>query len=89
MVERVAKAMFDSFQETQVAHPHRNAWNSRIGLGLQPYYREAARAAIRALREPTEEMLERGQGCLDFTPIKDCVDQARKVWVGMIWAALE
>ncbi len=55
LVELVAKAMFESFQDTQDNHLRRDTWDSQIGRGLQPYYREAAKAAIKVIasHDPT------------------------------------
>ena len=41
-------------------------------------------AAIKAMQKPTKDMLETGQACLDCVPINHCVEQANKVWRGMI-----
>ena len=54
MVERVARAIFKNFQETQDNHLRKDTWEQRPDL--TPYHMAAARAAIAAMREPTEEM---------------------------------
>ena|SRR5947209_775032 len=54
MVERVARAMFESTR----THTHvGEIWDSRIAE-TQDWYRGTARAAIAAMREPTEAMIE-------------------------------
>lgn len=54
-VEAAARAMFDSFQETQDAHLRRDTWDSQHGLALQPYHRAAARAALEAAESVRKE----------------------------------
>ncbi|MBB3411178.1 hypothetical protein FHT87_005131 [Rhizobium sp. BK316] len=70
MVTRVARAI------GKVADPH-TPWNE-CGSGFKEICAEFARAAIEALREPTEEMLE---------PFDDLY-QAESVWELMINGAL-
>lgn len=52
-------------------------------------YTPMARAVLAAMREPTDGQTEHGQAALDYTPIKDCEQQAKQVWGAMIDAALE
>ena len=74
MIERVAQAFYKHFfegdwpPETEVD----------IGMGADDF-REAARAAIEAMREPTEAMAE--------TVVDD--DDAKAIWRDMIDAALK
>lgn len=74
MVERVARA----FYEAQFVNVNRIEWETRSRQGRNEYMR-AARAAIAAMRDPTEAMLEAGPP----EPYMDC-----GVWAKMIDAAL-
>ena len=48
-----------------------------------------AKAALEALKEPTEELIDCGQAALDCVPINRCVEQSQQVWQSMIQAALD
>lgn len=53
MIERVAKALYDNMC---LANPHVMVTWEALQLDLKSYYSELARAAIEAMREPTDEM---------------------------------
>ena len=78
MVERVAEAIVKRRYEIMMAKGG--------PVLVEPL--ELARAAIEAMLEPTEEMIDDGQASLDCTPINRCVEQATKVFTSMIQAAL-
>lgn len=59
MVERVAKAMYGG--DADVFLTGHNPWDTCAAV-IQEAYRREARAAIAAMREPTEAMLKRGAG---------------------------
>lgn len=84
MIERVARVL----AEKDGVHPD---W-SATGMGMpgpednEPgwkLYEEEARAAIEAMREPTDAMVVAGRDETDWEP------KARAVWSSMIDAALE
>lgn len=82
MIERVAAAIY-------AVQPHLNTgkpvpWLELIGP-LREKSIELARAAIEAMREPTEEMMDAGESA-DPTPERDT--NAIRVWGRMIDAAL-
>lgn len=79
MIEKVARAIFNDFQETQDGHLKKNKWED--SLASQPYFISAAKAAIEAMREPTEEMIDAGAYDLDITiktQYQAMIDQALK-----------
>jgi len=55
MIERVAKALFEYQQSLSTLAPEK--WEY---IGIKNYWYNVARVAIEAMREPTEEMIERG-----------------------------
>ncbi|KKW92634.1 hypothetical protein [Sphingobium chungbukense] len=59
----------------------RDDWNKWAEFDRQPY-RDQAIAALKALRDPTPEMVEAGQAV-------DCTITAEPVWQAMIDAALD
>lgn len=76
MIERVARAIFQAEYSGGEADEFRWERSSDV-------YREQARAALMALRDPTNPMLDAGRGETDWEPL------ARAVWDSMIDAALE
>jgi len=79
MIERVARAIFRA-DYPEEGEGSEIAWEKRAH-----WYSEAARAAIEAMREPTEEMSEAGN-----VPTYQWVDNtADDVWSRMIDAALK
>ncbi len=102
MVERVARAIclhrgIDPNGRESLLIPGEGA---RGVFGWQMYAAEAAVAIIAHVtaldkagyaivpQEPTEAMVDHGQGALDYTPIFRCEAQAIKVWRAMVGAAL-
>jgi hypothetical protein len=84
MIERIARAIF--FRMNSVMHDHEKLWRECL---QQNVYRDCARAAVEAIREPTEKMKFGGHVALEnitngvenraVTPI---------VWKAMIDASL-
>jgi hypothetical protein len=74
IVERVADAIFTALNDTVP--------------GFEDRRQIVAYAAIKAMQNPTADMVDAGQACLDHTPIYLCSQQAKKVWRGMIARAL-
>lgn len=84
MVERVARALYEVSPEWdsgeaidghQVTPPSQIKWETIVECNEDEPYREAARAAIAAMREPTEEML------------RGVPDWDRAAWLTMIGVA--
>lgn len=48
-IEKIARAIFQSFQDTQDNHLRKETWDG--SPGLRPYYLAAARAALEVVRE--------------------------------------
>ena len=86
--EDVARAIAEvEFQEKH-GHPATTAFVMHTPSEFGLRRADAAIAAVYAFTEtPTEEMVERGQGCLDCVPINRCEQQAKQVWAGM-WHTL-
>lgn len=81
MIERVARQIF----ETNITVYLRLSMDfSEQTVSVQEQYRGLARAAIEAMREPTEAMEE---AALDVRPLM-LPDSPREVWGAMIDAAL-
>lgn len=81
MIERVARQIF----ETNITVYLRLSMDfSEQTVSVQEQYRGLARAAIEAMREPTEAMEE---AALDVRPLM-LPDSPREVWEAMIDAAL-
>jgi len=78
MVERVAKAICEAYghyPDERVASSGKEAWEYKV---------REARAAIRALMEPTEEMVSKGSdGSSQYA-----ADLAKHTWQAMLTAAL-
>lgn len=65
MDERVARAMcLDRDPDDKSGGPHPLGLWLDEGEAWWTGYKDAARLAIKAMREPTESMLDRGYGCL-------------------------
>lgn len=80
MIERVARALFDELNKSIEVDGWRRDWES-CGTYLRDCFREAARVAIEAMREPTTEMWSAGQ--------REVYEgSARDAWAAMIDAAL-
>ncbi len=78
MIERVAKAIYDNMC---LANPHVMTTWEALPWDLKSYYSELARAAIKAMMEPTDEMLS--ESGIFIT------DNARVAWQAMIQSALQ
>jgi len=84
MIERVARALCDDTLKR---------WRSPIGVQSEPWreFIPAARAAIEAMREPTDEMKKKGQ--IEFLGYNSDFDPPSvplvNAWDAMIDAALE
>lgn len=76
MIERVARALYEDRFGPSVA-----PWSQLKDAHKAPYISDA-RAAIAAMREPTERMAQAGDDLHDFA-------SARLFWSHMIDAALE
>lgn len=82
MVERVAKAIFISLYDAE------EYWPDRVGqadLWIADDFRRCTRAAIAAMREPTEPMID----AFSASHIYDQRDLVRKHWRAMINEALK
>ena len=84
MIERVARALEADYIRT-----------SGVRLDMNPSwapFRQSARAAIEAMREPTDKMLTAG-GSVDaghaWSPKKELVASPGSVWTAMIDEALK
>ena len=90
MIDRVAEALAQSFRDT-VAKVSGQSWEETgVTLPSREVFERYARAAIEAMREPTEAMVQ--SGCVwfrqydpDFDPLSDNINNA---WQAMIDAAL-
>ena len=80
MVERVARALVEDWHKHNPASM--KAWDEQPDFG-QDNARRAARAAIEAMREPTEAMMVPSRLILDTWD-----DDMFRVWNAMIDAAL-
>lgn len=80
MVERVAKAIYEEDDPWHVAFPWPNLTKTQAGVDA---YRRCARAAIEAMREPTEAMERAGLREMTIDPA-----WAKPAWQAMISAAL-
>lgn len=78
MVERVAEAIASYVHPERATSP--NYWSKWVLEEDKVKWRGEARAAIRAMREPTVDILEAG-------PVEPYMD--RDVWANMIDAALK
>lgn len=87
MIERVAKALYENFFTDE--WPPADAPD--LGMDADNF-RKAARAAIEAMREPTEEMIKRGHLCdplgVDVKAGGEAEDVYGTTWRAMIDAAL-
>lgn len=87
MIERVAKAIYEEDDPWHKAWPWPNLNESQ---GSPEPYRRIAAAAIKAMREPTMDMVQRGAE--DADPVGCCLmapSNAADVWRIMIDAALK
>lgn len=84
MVEPVARAIYVSISAGRSVRP----WEDIPAPLRAPYLKDAI-AAIKAMREPTEEMVGLGEHCADACyKIDPCNDGPRHIWQTMIDAAL-
>ncbi len=81
MVEKVAKAIWDSRTRGADFRRYNYDWE-HVAAEIRKNNMEYARAAIRALMEPTEEMY--GAALNAYPP-----DHTREVWQAMLKAALD
>jgi hypothetical protein len=82
MIERVAKAMRNSaFNKKE-----HTEWDD-LGKSVKDFYRTMAKAAIEAMREPTEEMVRAVKAHPDFLGYGD--DEFDWIFKVMIEAALK
>lgn len=83
MVEKVARAINDALV------PRFGAQNwQAIDENARNSFREQARAAIEAMREPTEEMLQAGTNAVDDGETYSCRAKAEGAYYDMLSAAL-
>lgn len=75
MIERAARAMYDTVQPEW-------DWDDPDAELLRLMYRDNARAAIRALREPDEAVTSAGYNALQ------CYNSAADAWRAMVDAVL-
>ncbi len=81
MVEKVGKAIWDSRTRGSDSRRYNYEWE-HVAAEIRKSNMEHARAAIRALMEPTEEMY--GAALNAYPP-----DHTREVWQAMLKAALD
>lgn len=88
MEERVAKALFERAQKT-VRNVLIADTYDELAPQMKRHYCEMARAAIEAMREPTEEMLKSGHHTANnHYGVEIGTDVLYWAWVGCIDAAL-
>lgn len=84
MIERVARAIYVSIAAGRSVRP----WED-IPASLRAPYLADAIAALKAMREPTGEMMNLGEHCADDCyKIDHCGEGAMHIWQTMIDAAL-
>lgn len=98
MIEKLARAIWDSFQtdpnrpgnDRQFFLDNRMSILRGHGHGFaEGHWSAAARAAIEAMREPTEAMVEAGdQVCIDIWPLGPPTANSEDGWRAMIDTAL-
>ena len=81
-IDDVAKAICR--EECEYEGLNISVWLSALSSGDRDEYRQIARAAIKAMGEPTKEMLEAGQRALERDPQK----KVATLYQAMIGAAL-
>ena len=86
IVERAARAMFETYQECEQI-----GWDE-LGVKVQDEFRDQARAAIEAIRGPTREMVN---AVYEIKPVLNCVkghdlsdDEVPRIFNAMIDEAL-
>jgi hypothetical protein len=84
MIERVAKAIWDQ-ERKQPDCGHRPDWEV-LNVTAADAYRAKAKAAIEAMREPTDQMIDDGYEAGGYTPDPSDVPAAFRA---MIDAALK
>lgn len=92
MVERVAKAIFESDHTDRLKALGDEPWLKweELARGMRRHFEYAARAAIEAMREPTEEMIK--MGLYDekgFNRLGVCTGDLTNAYTRMISAALK
>ena len=88
MTEKVAKALFADYQKSALGPDLTQTWSTLPNHAKDHAYSQA-RAAIAAMREPTEKMLDAGDISIDACRSDPCGKAARHCWGDMIDAALE
>ncbi len=88
MIERVARAMYhraamEVVKDLPNADREMDGWTLLLSETSREVWRDSVRAAIAAMREPTEEMKDAGDDLMD-----DTVECSHNVWNAMIDAAL-
>ena len=86
MIDRVAKALFADYQKSALGPDLTQTWSTLPNYSKDHAYSQA-RAAIAAMREPTEEMLTAGNDHTDFVYSQE--GDFLKGWRAAIDAALE
>jgi hypothetical protein len=90
MIDRVAKALFADYQKSALGPDLTQTWSTLPNHAKDHAYSQA-RAAIAAMREPTDEMNDAGADKCDG----GCAEEScqcgfmGKIWTAMIDAALE
>lgn len=86
LIERAARAMYDTVRPEW-------EWNDPDAGPLRKMYRDNARAAVRALQEPSEAMIDAGADVVRSVNKAESDiavrDDTRSVWSMMINTALE
>lgn len=86
LIERAARAMYDTVQPEW-------EWDDPDAGPLRKMYRDNARAAIMALQEPSEEMIDAGADIVRSVEKAESDiairDDTKSIWSMMIGAALE
>lgn len=85
MVEKVARAIWALQRDTD-CNDYDKLWDGPCSA--KEIARDMARAAIEAMREPTEDMLEAGTNAVDDGETYSCRAKAEGVYYGMLSAAL-
>lgn len=89
MIERIGKAIYDNMC---LANPHVMTTWETLPYDLKTYYREQGRAAIEAMRKPTDEMLAAGDSMMPQIAkgqdVSTGLDALAEAWPTMIDAAL-
>lgn len=86
MVERVARAMYEAYHS---AGRRLHDWDRATDKFEREQWRITARAAIEAMRKPSDDMMEAAaEAALAHEPAQGSDAYMRLVWAGAIAAAL-